>query len=211
MKILLAFGFTAAMIALPIAVQAQEVMSNPAINAETVAELQTKIAALEARIIATKVFVNSRKPDVLKLSEKIANADEDTQKIIDELNALVNEFKTGSEIQLAVEKSMQDVRLYIDKFRAGTAAQQAAAASLTETLTKMEATDASRNKQVGEALKEIRRLEAMKGDLVALKIAGSFAEMAALYDGMVKEFGVTLAETADLANALESVTMLPAP
>ena len=211
MKILLAFGFTAAMIALPIAVQAQEVMSNPAINAETVAELQTKIAALEARIIATGAFVNSRKPDVLKLSEKIANADEDTQKIIDELNALVNEFKTGSEIQLAVEKSMQDVRLYIDKFRAGTAAQQAAAASLTETLTKMEATDASRNKQVGEALKEIRRLEAMKGDLVALKIAGSFAEMAALYDGMVKEFGVTLAETADLANALESVTMLPAP
>lgn len=34
--------------------------------------------------------------------------------------------------QVQHEKSMQDLRLYIDKFRTGPAAQQADAASLTE-------------------------------------------------------------------------------
>lgn len=211
MKNLLAIGCSVVIFATPVLAQTQGVMANPAISAETVAQLQAKIAELEVQMTSAKDFVGTRKPELLELGAKVANADADTQKIIDDLTALANEFKTGSEIQLAVEKSMQDVKAYIDQFRAGTAAQQAAAASLTETLTQMEVTDQSRNDLVGKALTEIRRLEAMKGDLVALRIAGAYAEMGALYDQMVAEFGATVDATIAVSNALESATTLPVP
>ena len=209
MRYLLAIGFSIAMLATP--ALAQDVMANPAINPETFAQLQGKIAELEKRLAGAKEFVEKRKPELLQLKDKIDNADADTQKVIDDLNALVNEFKTGSEIQLAVEKSMQDVRGYIDKFRAGSAAQQAAAASLTETLATMEKADARRNDQVGKALTEIRRLEAMKGDLIAFRIAGAFAEMGALYDEMIDEFGTAIDATKAVSDALQSATTLPTP
>ena len=209
MRHLLAIGFSIAMLATP--ALAQDVMANPAINPETFAQLQGKIAELEKRLAGAKEFVDKRKPELLQLKDKIDNADADTQKVIDDLNALVNEFKTGSEIQLAVEKSMQDVRGYIDKFRAGSAAQQAAAASLTETLATMEKADARRNDQVGKALTEIRRLEAMKGDLIAFRIAGAFAEMGALYDEMIDEFGTAIDATKAVSDALQSATTLPTP
>ncbi len=209
MRYLLAIGFSIAMLATP--ALAQDVMANPAINPETFAQLQGKIAELEKRLAGAKEFVDKRKPELLQLKDKIDNADADTQKVIDDLNALVNEFKTGSEIQLAVEKSMQDVRGYIDKFRAGSAAQQAAAASLTETLATMEKADARRNDQVGKALTEIRRLEAMKGDLIAFRIAGAFAEMGALYDEMIDEFGTAIDATKAVSDALQSATTLPTP
>ena len=187
----------------------QQIILNPAINPETVAELQQKITDLETQLSGAKDFVASRKPDLLDQQARIENADSDTQKIIDDLYGLVDEFKTGSEIQLAVQKSMQDVKTYIDDFRAGSPAQQAAAASLSDTLERMEATDANRNDLVGRALSEIRRLEAMKGDLVALRIAGAFKEMADLYDQMVAQFESTVDETIELSDSLENLTQMP--
>lgn len=188
---------------------AQETIVNPAINPETIAALQQKIASLETQLGEAKEFVSARKPELIDLSTKIENADADTQRIIDDLKALVDEFKTGSDIQMAVERSMQDVKAYIDEFRAGSEAQQAAAAQLRDALVSMEETDADRNELVGKALTEIRRLEAMKKDLVALRIAGAFVAMAELYDKMVQEFEVTVNATIDVSNSLENITQLP--
>lgn len=188
---------------------AQQTILNPAISPETITELQLKISELETRLTDAKGFVAERKPDLIDLQAKITNADDDTQKIIDELNALVDQFKTGSDIQVAVEASMQDVKGYIDKFRAGSPAQQAAAQSLTTSLESMEATDGKRNEVVGNALAQVRKLEAMKGDLVALRIAGAFEDMAKLYDEMVSEFETTVDQTIDVSDAIESLTVLP--
>ncbi|MEM7439424.1 MAG: hypothetical protein AAF393_07485 [Pseudomonadota bacterium] len=207
MRKLLVVGFVAALAAAP--VSAQETIANPAIDADRVAALTQKISDLEEQLAAAKEFVGTRKTEVVELSDKIKNADADTQRIIDDLKALVEEFKTGSEIQLAVEGSMQDVKGYIDKFRAGTAAQQAAAASLQESLGSMEETDAKRNDLVGKALSEIRRLEANKEDLVALRIAGAFGEMAKIYDQMVAEFEATVNQTIEVSDSIESMTQLP--
>lgn len=210
MKHSITLGFILAMaLTPPTAVFAQDLIANPAISPETVEELQAKIADLEAKLADAKDFVGTRKPDLLELKDKIANADEDTKKIIDDLTALVDQFKTGSEIQVAVRDSMEDVKGFIDQFRAGTEAQQKAADSLTETLASMEATDAKRNELVGKALSEIRRLESMKGDLVALRIAGSFKEMAVLYDTMVAEFEATVDQTIAVSDSIESMTLLP--
>ena len=208
MKLKFALGLALALSGLPALAQ-QQMIANPAIDPATVAELQQKITDLEVQLSGAKEFVASRGPDILELSDKIENADADTQKIIDDLKALVDEFKTGSDIQMAVQNSMQDVKGYIDQFRAGTEAQQAAAASLTETLGTMEAIDDRRNDLVGKALAEIRRLEAMKGDLVALRIAGAFAEMASLYDEMVAQFEATVDETIEVSDSLENLTLLP--
>lgn len=188
---------------------AQDTVNNPAISAETVETLNAQIKSLEAQIVKAGTFVTDRSPDLLDLNQKIKFADEDTQRIIDDLKALVATFKTGSEIQVAVQDSMQDVKGYIDDFREGSDAQKKAAESLIKTLKQMEDADAKRDELVAEALGEIRRLEAMKGDLVALKIAGAFKEMADLYDKMVKEFGDTVAETKATADAIQSMTQLP--
>lgn len=207
MKHLVAAGLLLALATAP--AQAQQTVINPAIDPGTVATLQQKIVDLEVQLTSAKDFVASRKPELLTLSEKIENADADTQKIIDDLKALVDEFKTGSDIQSAVQASMQDVKVYIDEFRAGTPSQQAAAASLLETLQGMERTDARRNDLVGKALAEIRRLEAMKRDLVAHRIAGAFKEMEDLYDAMVTEFEATVDQTIEVSDLLESLTELP--
>jgi chromosome segregation ATPase len=188
---------------------AQDFIPNPAIGVETVEELQAKIADLEAKMADAKDFIGTRQPDLLELKDKIANADDDTTKIITDLKALAEQFQTGSDIQIAVRDSMEDVQGFIDQFRAGTPAQQKAAESLAETLVSMQATDAKRNELVGQALAQVRKLETMKGDLVALRIAGSFQEMAALYDTMVSEFEATVNQTVDVSTAIESMTLLP--
>ena len=189
--------------------QAQVLITNPAINPETVAELHDKITALQTQIKEAQDFVSARQPDLLDLKAKIDNADEDMQKIISDLRIFVDEFKTGSEIQVAVQSSMQDVKRYIDEFRAGSDAQKAAAESLKISLASMEETDAKRDDLVGKALLEIRRLEAKKSDLVALRIAGAFEEMADLYDTMVSEFEVTVNQTIDVSDSIEGIIRLP--
>lgn len=182
---------------------------NPAIEVSTIEALQQQIANLESQLANSTEFVNSRRSNLLDLRDKIENADADTQRIINDLNALADQFKTGSEIQVAIRDSMEDVEAYIDEFRAGSAAQQAAAAQLQRTLENMRAVDERRNEAVGQALTEIRRLEEMKDDLVALRIAGAFEEMGTLYDEMVTQFETTVSDTAALADNLESLTVLP--
>jgi|GEM_PF-4781713 len=209
MKLLRNISIILTLTATPIYAQTAEVIANPAINPETVQDLQQKIADLELQLSGAQQFVAERKPELLDLNDKVANADRDTQKIIDDLKLLVAEFKTGSDVQLAVESSMQDVKGYIDQFRAGSDAEQQAAESLQASLKIMETTDERRNVAVGDLLAEIRRLEAMKGDLVAYRIAGSFGAMAKLYDEMVSEFEATVTETIELNDALESVVTLP--
>ena len=189
--------------------QAQELITNPAISPETVAELHEKITALQTQLLGAQEFVSSRQPDLLDLKAKIDNADEDMQKIISDLRNLVDTFRTGSEIQIAVQSSMQDVKRYIDEFRAGSEAQQTAAESLKVSLASMDETDAKRDDLVEKALREIRRLEAMKSDLVALRIAGAFEEMADLYDSMVSEFEATVNQTIDVSDSIEGITRLP--
>ena len=189
--------------------QAQELITNPAISPETVEELHEKITTLQTQLQGAQEFISARKPDLLDLKAKIDNADEDMEKIIGDLKSLVDKFKTGSEIQVAVQSSMQDVKRYIDEFRAGSAAQQTAAESLKASLASMDETDAKRDDLVERALREIRRLEAMKSDLVALRIAGAFQEMANLYDRMVSEFEATVNQTMDVSDSIEGITRLP--
>ena len=189
--------------------RAQELITNPAISPETVAELHEKITALQTQLQGAQEFISTRQPELLELKAKIDNADEDMEKIIGDLRSLVDKFKTGSEIQVAVQSSMQDVKRYIDEFRAGSAAQQTAAESLKVSLASMDETDAKRDDLVERALREIRRLEAMKSDLVALRIAGAFQEMADLYDRMVSEFEATVNQTIDVSDSIEGITRLP--
>ena len=188
---------------------AQLLITNPAISPETVEELHEKITALETQLQGAQAFVSARQPELLELKDKIDNADEDMQIIIGDLRSLVDKFKTGSEIQVAVQSSMQDVKRYIDEFRAGSEAQQTAAESLKVSLASMEETDDKRDDLVERALREIRRLEAMKSDLVALRIAGAFKEMADLYDTMVSEFEATVNQTIDVSDSIEGITQLP--
>ena len=84
MKRSLTLGFALALVLSP-PVFAQDVINNPAISVETVEELQAKIADLEAKLADAQDFVSTRQPDLLELREKIANADNDTTKIIAEL------------------------------------------------------------------------------------------------------------------------------
>ena len=182
---------------------------NPAIEMSTIEALQQQIVDLEVQLAVSTEFVKSRSPGILELRDKIQNADADTQRIIDDLRALADQFKTGSAIQVVIRDSMEDVKGYIDEFRAGSAAQQAATASLQATLDNMQAVDQRRNDAVGQALAEIRRLEEMKDDLVALRIAGAFNEMETLYDEMVAQFETTVIATKALSDNLESLTVLP--
>tara|TARA_B110000503_G_scaffold141828_1_gene236552 strand:- start:824 stop:1468 length:645 start_codon:yes stop_codon:yes gene_type:complete len=182
---------------------------NPAIEMSTIEALQQQIVDLEVQLAVSTEFVKSRSPGILELRDKIQNADADTQRIIDDLRALADQFKTGSAIQVVIRDSMEDVKGYIDEFRAGSAAQQAATASLQATLDNMQAVDQRRNDAVGQALAEIRRLKEMKDDLVALRIAGAFNEMETLYDEMVAQFETTVIATKALSDNLESLTVLP--
>lgn len=200
---------TTAFVATATMTTAQETILNPAIDQETIAQLQQQVVELEQKLAASRDFVDERSDELFTQRDKIENADADTQKIIDDLTALADAFKTGSQVQIAVRDSMEDVEAFIDDFRAGSPAQQAAAAQLQDTLNSMRETDNRRNEAVGRALTEIRRLEAMKGDLVALRIAGAFGEMERLYDQMVTDFEARVDEAAALADSVETLTVLP--
>jgi chromosome segregation ATPase len=180
-----------------------------AISKETIDRLEREVAQLRQQVTAANAFVKD-KSELLKNQEKAAaNAPEDTDKMIRDLEALVDVFKAGGDISNTVQKAMQEIKVYIDRYREGSPVQKQATKSLMESLANFQASDANRDKHVGDALAAIRKLKAQRDDLIALRIAGSYQAMAQTYAEMISTFGTTVTAAGGVVKSIEQAANIP--
>ena len=173
---------------------------------ETVTKLAEEVAALRTQIAASNEFASKGADILTKQKALIDNAPADTEKMIADLESLIDKFKVGSPTANLVQQSMQDMKLQIDKFRAGSEVQKKAADKIRDALASVEASDKDRDRLVGEAMAAVTKLRASKDDLIALQIAGAYTEMADVYRGMLNDFSATVDGANNVVDGISRAT-----
>jgi Rad3-related DNA helicase len=176
-----------------------------AISKETLDRLANEIKQLQDQVNAANALVDQKAAELAQQEKVIERAPEDTDKMINDLENLINKFKAGSPLANSAQKAIEEIKVLIDKFREGSDNEKLAAASLRETLQRFQNDDANRDDIVGRGMAAVRNLRSRKDDLTALRIAGAYRRMQEVYgemistarttvdqaDRVVKSFGLT--------------------
>lgn len=181
-----------------------------AISKETIDRLEREVAQLRQKVTEANAFVKDKTVVLKDLEKAVATAPEDTDKMIRDLESLVDVFKAGGDVASTIQKAMQEIKVYIDRYREGSPAQKQATKSLQESLASFQTSDGNRDKHVGEALAAIRKLKAQRDDLIALRIAGSYRAMAETYEQMITTFGQTVGAASGVVRSIEQAANIPA-
>ena len=170
---------------------------------ETQEQLKTQLDELKTQLAESSKFVmEEAEPRLLEQAELIKSAPADTERMIADLEALVDKFKAGSDIYLTVQDSIDNASEYYDKYREGSEAQKRAAEIILASKKSLEKSDARRDAVVGEAMAAITMLKVHKEDLIAFQIASAYEEMAEVYRDMLNSFEATVTSSVELADDL---------
>lgn len=177
---------------------------------ETQDQLRLQLDDLKVQLAESSRFVTEEaEPRLLEQAALIKSAPEDTDRMIADLEALVDKFKAGSEINLTVQESIVNASEFYDKYREGTEAQQRAAEIILASRQSLEESDGRRDELVGEAMAAISMLKVHKEDLVALQIAGAYEEMADIYRSMIDSFESTVTSSVAVADSIAKAADIP--
>jgi len=180
-----------------------------AISSETLDELKARIDTLREKISNAQLVINESKPRIGELEYMIENAGPIAEKMVADLQELVEQYKTGSDIERSLQKAKDDIKINIDRFREGSEVQQRAAERLRGSLKTFEDIDDRRDQLVGRAMAEVRSLSARRDDIEAIVIAEAYEELAGVYEGMLNGFETTVVEAEGISQAISDVSGLP--
>lgn len=172
------------------------------INKDTLSSLQERVRALQDSIEASNIVIEESRPRIQELEYIRDNATEITEKMISDMQNMVDTFKAGSEYHESIQTAKVDIQERVDKYREGTKNQKLAAAKLGERLADFDAIDDRRDALVGRALASIRGLEIQREDLEALLIVEVYDEMAIVFTEMLDGFEDTVNEAEAMNAAL---------
>ncbi|MEC9434741.1 MAG: hypothetical protein VYD87_17695 [Pseudomonadota bacterium] len=204
LPMVLVAGLTAAL-----AASSPAVAQVGALSTETVSQLMERVDSLKARVATSGQLVEESRPLVLEKEKAITEAPQIADKMIADLEAYVDQLKTGSEIYESIQRSGLEIQTYIDKFREGTDVQKQAAEALRVSLESIRESDARRDELVGKALAEIRKLKASKDDIVALMVVKDAQALASLYKTMIDDFETTVDEVSSFNKDLAKAAGVP--
>ena len=178
---------------------------------ETQDELRAQLDELKVQLAESSKFINDEaEPRLMEQAALIKSAPEDTERMIADLEALVDKFKAGSDIYQTIQESIGNASEFYDKYREGSAAQKRAAEIILASKQSLEESDGQRDELVGQAMAAVSMLRAHKEDLVALQIAGAYEEMADIYRNMIDSFEATVTNSVAVADSIAAAADIEA-
>jgi hypothetical protein len=167
------------------------------------------VKTLEAEIVKTKAKFDESEPLIVKSKEDALNAEADTDKMIAEMEALIARFEQGSETDKVIKEAKEALQLDIDKYRADPDPTiQGLVSDFQESMKKLDENDAERDKYVGIAKAEIRKLKSQKRILIVMRKAAAYRKIAKVYSDMLTSFKATVDSASTVTKSLESTTQI---
>lgn len=155
------------------------------VSNEILAQLSKQLKELEEQVNKSNSFVDAKSKELNQQRSIAQTAPEATDKMITDLEALINKLKAGSEVATTVQTLMTEIKVEIDKYREGSDVQKQLATTLRVALETFNKNDSERDAIVGRGLAAVRILRSRREDLIALRKVGAYQEMAKIYGDMI--------------------------
>src|SRR4051794_4188025 len=101
-------------------------------------DLTAQVKALHEQVFEANKFIAEKIPELEQHQALAEHAEEDTDKMIHGLQSLADKFSADSKIATDVHKAMNDIRKWIEQYRAGTPEERIAARKLQDALKSFE-------------------------------------------------------------------------
>lgn len=166
----------------------------PPLESDTIEALQSSVSRLKEKIEQSGQALAQDREKIKSLESNISTAGKATEEMISRFKEMADQFAAGADYHNTLKRAQDDLLEKIERFRNGSEVQRNVSKELEDIRKNFSELDVRRDKALQTALKEIRRLEANKGDIEALIVLKNYKELQTVMNTMISAFEATVAE-----------------
>lgn len=157
-----------------------------AVGKETVNSLAKQVEELQKQIESTNSFIEDSRARVNELTDLTKNPEEFTEKLIAEMDQMINSFQTGSEYALTINNAITGIQGKIEEYGSSTSEfRKKMAKELGVTLSDFNNINQRRDNLVARAINEKDRLKVRRKDLEAAITVSAYKHMRDIFTAML--------------------------